>query len=122
MNYNYDSENLFTLILCGEQTLNERLSTTTFTALRQRLMVHYTFKGLDEKEMAEYIYAKIEAAGGNRSMIEPSALISVQKYSGGSPRLIDNVMGYALLLGGQMQRETIGPDLTAAAVNAQKLK
>ena len=122
MNYNYDSENLFTLILCGEQSLNQRLSSANHTALRQRLTVHYTFAGLDEKETAEYIYGKIENAGGSRSMVDPASLEPVMKYAGGNPRLIDNVMGYAIMLGSQLEKETISPALTAAAVEAQRLR
>ncbi len=122
MNHNYDSEKLFTLILSGEPALNQRLSEAQHDALRQRLTVHYNFRGLDETELAEYVFARIELAGGTRDMIEPGALDSVWRYTRGIPRLIDNVMGYAIMVGCQRRSETIGPDITAAAVNAQLLK
>ena len=55
MNFRYDSLNCFTLILCGEPHLNNRLSLPVHEAIRQRITVHYNFKGLSEKELTSGI-------------------------------------------------------------------
>ena len=46
MNFNYDSFNCFTLILSGEPYLNNTLEKPVHEALRQRITVHYSFRGL----------------------------------------------------------------------------
>ena len=121
MNYGYDSVNCFTLILCGEPHLNNTLRKPVYEALRQRITVHYNFQGLSDKEVAEYVLHKISCAGGSQSILETAALAAVHSHSQGNPRLIDNLMTNALVLGAQMEKKTITPDVILAAVASQNL-
>lgn len=121
MNYGYDSVNCFTLILCGEPHLNSTLRKPVHEVLRQCITVHYNFHGLSDQEVADYVIHKISCAGGSRSIIEPAALAAVHSHSQGNPRLIDNLMTDALVLGAQMDRKTVSPDVILAAVGNQNL-
>lgn len=121
MNYGYDSLNCFTLILCGEPYLNSTLEKPVHEALRQRITVHYNFTGLHDVEVADYILHKLARAGGTKRMIEDAAISAVHGYARGNPRLIDNLMTDALVLGAQMDKEVIDSDVILAAVNSQAL-
>lgn len=117
MNFDYDSLNCFTLILSGEPRLNITLSKATNEALRQRITVHYEFQGLDPGEVARYISHKLKLAGGSDSILTPDALSAVVGASNGNPRILDNIMTTALMLGAQLKKNTIDADVIMAAVN-----
>lgn len=118
MNFDYDTLNCFALVLCGEPYLMSILDRPFHTALKQRITVHYEYHGLLDGEVREYVLHKIRAAGGAESIIDPAALSALHGYSQGNPRIIDNLMSDALLLGEQMKKNTLDADVvTAAAVN-----
>jgi len=121
MNFKYDSLNCFTLILSGEPVLNHTLERPVHEALRQRITVHYSFKGLNPDEICFYIKHKIVTAGGAEAIIGDDALNALSGYCKGNPRLIDNVMTTALKAGYQMQKTVIDSDVVLAAVNDQVL-
>ncbi len=121
MNYGYDSLNCFTLILCGESHLNDILRKPVHEALRQRITVHYNFTGLNDQELADYIFHKLHISGASESIISEAALSAVHGYSQGNPRLIDNVMTDAITIGSQTGKEVIDPETIMAAIENQKL-
>lgn len=121
MNYNYDSLNCFTLILCGEPHLNNTLCRPVHEALRQRITVHYNFEGLTDSEVSDYIIHKIECAGGSRTIIDPAALAAVHGYSSGNPRIVDDIMRDAITIGSQANRKVIDSETILAAVNNRNL-
>lgn len=121
MNYGYDSVNCFTLILCGEPHFNNTLRKSVHEALRQRITVHYNFQGLSDQEVADYVLHKISRAGGAASIIENAALCAVHSHSQGCPRIVDNLMTDALILGAQMDKKSITPDVILAAAGNQNL-
>lgn len=121
MNHNYDSVNCFTLILSGESYLNHILEKQVNEALRQRVMVHYNFKGLSDQELPDYIHHKLAKAGGSLDLINAAAVSAIHSYSQGNPRLIDNVMTDAMTFGCQMDRKVIDADVILAAINNQAL-
>ncbi len=121
MNFKYDSLNCFTLILCGESHLNNTLSKPVHEAIRQRITVHYDFRGLSAAEIPDYVRHKIHVAGGADSIIDDAAMASVHSLSQGNPRIIDALMTDALTLGAQMDRKVIDADVIRAAANNRQL-
>jgi type II secretory pathway predicted ATPase ExeA len=121
MNYGYDSLNCFSLILAGEPHLNHTLEKPIHEALKQRITVHYNYQGLDDSEVTRYIHHKLLVAGGAPSIIDDAAICALHSYSQGNPRLIDNVMSYALDLGAQTLKTNIDSDIIMAAIDAQSL-
>ena len=89
--------------------------------IRQRITVHYNYNGLSDEEVAAYILHKINCASGSKSIIEESALSAIHGYCQGNPRIIDNLMTDAIMLGAQMDKKTIDSDVILAAVNNQQL-
>jgi type II secretory pathway predicted ATPase ExeA len=121
MNFRYDSLNCFTLILSGEPVLNRTLERPVNEALRQRITVHYTFKGLSPDETVAYILHKIRTAGGSESIVGEDALTAITSFCKGNPRIIDNLMTTALKAGSQMEKNTIDSDVILVAANEQAL-
>lgn len=121
MNHGYDSLNCFSLILAGEPHLNHTLEKPIHEALKQRITTHYNYHGLEDSEVTKYIHHKISVAGGAPSIIEEAAISAAHSYSQGNPRLIDNVMSYALDLGAQQQKTTIDADIMMTAIDSQSL-
>jgi len=121
MNYSYDSLNCFSLVLVGEPYLNHILEKQVHEALRQRITVHYNYEGLSDQEIPDYIYHKVELAGGSRSMIEGGAISALHGYSEGNPRKIDNLMTDALTIGAQQEKTSIDAEVILAAANNQSL-
>jgi len=121
MNYHYDSLNCFTLILSGEPYLNRTLEKPVNEALKQRITVHYNFSGLNPDEVKDYIHHKISVAEGATDIISPDALQTIIGFSQGNPRIIDNLMGDALALGAQLDKQTIDSEVIMAVANGQTL-
>lgn len=121
MNYGYDSVNCFTLILCGESHLNAILRKQIHEALRQRITIHYNYQGLSDTETIDYVVHKLKCAGSSKAIIEEAALKAVAGHAHGNPRLIDNLMSDALLIGSQSEKKCIDTDVILAAVNNQNL-
>lgn len=121
MNHGYDSLNCFTLIIAGEPHLNHTLEKPIHEALRQRITVHYNYNGLDDSEVSAYISHKLAIAGSSKTIIEDAAISAAHSYSRGNPRLIDNVMTYALDLGAQLKKEVIDAETMMLAIDAQSL-
>lgn len=121
MNFRYDSLSCFSLILSGEPYLNRTLEKPPHEALRQRVTVHYAFRGLQPDEIPAYILHKLAFAGGSGSIMGEDALSAITGYCQGNPRLIDNLMTDALTLGAQLQRQVIDSEIILSAVNEQTL-
>ena len=121
MNYQYDSLNCFSLILSGEPRLNFNLEKPVHEALKQRITVHYNFKGLSPDEITEYIHHKITLAGGTPSILASNAIPTITGFCHGNPRIIDNLMTNALTLGSQLKVQAIDAEVIMAAANAQVL-
>lgn len=121
MNYGYDSINCFTLILCGEPHLNATLRKPVHEALRQRITVHYNYKGLSDNETMEYIIHKLCSAGSSKAIIDDAALSAIAGHSHGNPRTIDNIMSDAIVIGAQQNKKCIDTETILAAVGNQNL-
>lgn len=121
MNYGYDHLNCFTLILCGESHLNDTLRKPVHEALRQRITVHYNYCGLSDAEVADYIIHKLKLAGAPSTIIDNAALSAVHSCTQGNPRLIDNLLTDALVIGSQQESKVINADIIQAAFANQGL-
>jgi type II secretory pathway predicted ATPase ExeA len=117
MNHAFDSVNCFTLALVGEPHLNNILEKPVHEALRQRIAVHCNFEGLSDGETERYLLHKLRVAGTADSVLGEGTLPAIIGYSRGNPRLLDNLMTEALLLGAQLEKPVVDTELVMAAVN-----
>jgi len=117
MNHDYDSVNCFTLVLVGEPHLNHILEKPIHEALRQRIAIHYNFQGLSDSETEQYLLHKIRIAGAAESILSEGTLPAIIGYARGCPRLLDNLMTEALILGAQLERPSLDTEIIMAAAN-----
>jgi type II secretory pathway predicted ATPase ExeA len=117
MNYHYDSLNCFTLVLAGEGHLNRTLEKPIHEALRQRIAVNYNYSGLSDSETEQYLLHKLRIAGTTASILGEGVLPAVIGYARGCPRLLDNLMNQALMLGAQLEKHVLDSEVFLAAVN-----
>ena len=117
MNYDFDSLNCFSLILVGEPHLNRILEKPIHEALRQRIVIHYSFSGLTDAETEQYLLHKLRIAGAADSILGEGTLPAIIGYAHGCPRLLDNLMNEALLLGAQLEKPTLDTEVFMAATN-----
>jgi len=117
MNHDFDSLNCFTLVLAGEPHLNRTLEKPPHEALRQRVAIHYGFCGLSDSETEQYALHKIRGAGAAVSVLGEGTLPAIIGYARGCPRLLDNLLNQAFLLGAQLEKPSLDSDIIMAAVN-----
>lgn len=63
LNVEMDSKNLCAVILAGQPKLVFQLNRQNHEALRQRIIINYTFAGLTREETKEYIISRLKACG-----------------------------------------------------------
>lgn len=117
MNCDFDSVRCFTLVLAGEPHLNRTIEKHIHEALRQRIVIHYGFSGLSDSETEQYLLHKLRVAGAAESILGEGTLPAAIGYARGCPRLLDNLMNEALMLGAQLEKPTLDTDTIMAAAN-----
>jgi len=117
MNHDFDSVNCFSVVLAGEPRLINTLQKPIHEALRQRIVISYSFEGLTGDETEAYILHKLQIAGAPASILGEGTLSAISGYANGCPRLIDNLMTKAFMLGAQLDKKCLDSDVIMAAVN-----
>jgi type II secretory pathway predicted ATPase ExeA len=117
MNFEFDSRDCFSLVLCGQPVLADLLSRQVHEALRQRIIVNYTFKGLSAAEAQEYAEHMVSLAGGPSGLFERAAVTAAHNGSNGAVRVFGQILGAALRIGAQNDAAAIGAEMVMAAAN-----
>jgi general secretion pathway protein A len=111
LNLETAKEKLLQLVLSGQIELWERLKNYNLRQLRQRIVLQYQIKPLNENDTREYIDTRIKFAGGTNNMFEEKALKNIYRYSRGVPRLINVICTHALISGYALGQNSIGPKI-----------
>ena len=121
MNVEFDSVNQFSLLLSGESHFLSVLNRPMNEAFRQRIVAHYDFQGLSGEEVVAYVRHKVSCAGATTAIMEDGAIGTLVAHTEGNPRIIDNVMTDALIIGEQQKKRKIDQDVILAAVENRRL-
>lgn len=98
---------LLQVILAGQPEFDTTLDSHQLRALRQRVVLRYSLLPLALEETIQYIGTRLQIAGADRSPFDLSACRAIQRYSGGTPRLINLICDNALLVGYASGKRTI---------------
>jgi general secretion pathway protein A len=99
-NFETNREKLLQVILCGQPELHELLGQPELRQLKQRVSLKCSIKTLTPHETGEYIRWRLRIAGcTNENLFEPEAIKMMHRFSGGIPRIINNICDNALLTG-----------------------
>ena len=99
-NFETNRDKLLQIILCGQPELHDLLAQQELRQLKQRVSLKCSIRMLNERETAEYIRWRMRIAGArDENLFEPDALQTAHRFSGGIPRIINNICDNALLTG-----------------------
>jgi len=97
-NLETSKQKLLQILLVGQPELNNHLEQPEFRHLKQRISIRYHLLPLDQHETGEYIQTRMRIAGAKRqNCFTQGALKRICEYSGGVPRLINNICDNSLL-------------------------
>lgn len=106
-NLETSDEKILQIVLSGQPELAARLAEPGLRQLKQRIAVRCRLEPLRRDELAPYIGARLEVAGGRRDLFGEDTLEAIWAFSGGVPRLVNTVCDNALLVGYALGRRSI---------------
>jgi len=116
-----DSKNYASLILAGQPLLNNILSKKVHEALKQRIVMNYTFQGISKEEGKKYILDKIKESGVYHKIITDSALEAIVSSGNGAIRKINSMVDKCLFIGSISNVKMIDTDIVMEAQNEIEL-
>ena len=99
-NLETDQQKLLQIVLMGQPELKDILALPELRQLRQRILVHYELNPLTRDDLEHYIRHRLALAGSQgRPYFTRAAVRRIHRFSGGGPRIINNLCDKALLAG-----------------------
>lgn len=96
-NLETETHKLLQIFLVGQPELRQVLSQKGLRQVAQRITARYHLIPLARTETADYIRHRLSVAGCTRVLFTAGALRLIYRYTGGVPRLINNLCDRALL-------------------------
>jgi type II secretory pathway predicted ATPase ExeA len=97
LQFDFDSKPLVPLILCGQNTLLDKLMYHSSRPLASRISGRSHLEGLTLKEMEGYLNHHLSIAGIKEQLFADQAILAIQQGSGGLLRRANNLARGALL-------------------------
>jgi len=97
---NFDSDNLLSIVLCGDNRLLERLTTRELLPLGSRIRTRYNMQALDHEMLLDFLNDQLEQAGAPHLMTEELKTTLVQ-HSGGNLRILCGIASELLASGAE---------------------
>ena len=106
-NLETSDDKILQIVLSGQPELAQTLSDPGLRQLKQRIAVRCRLEPLQEEELASYLGARLDVAGGSADLFDPETLPAIWDFTAGIPRMINTLCDNALLLGYALGRRTI---------------
>lgn len=117
LNYAWDSRSLLSLILIGLPDLNERLAMRRNRSLLTRLTYRLTIEPLSPEDTADYVRARLAAAGASKELFSSDAIAILHEAASGSLRDVDRVAHNALRISARKKRKLVERDVVQAILH-----
>ena len=117
-NFETSREKLIQIVLSGQPQLADKLASSQFVQLRQRVSIFGCLKPFSPAETALYIEHRLQVAGygGEAPLFTNAALALIANVSEGIPRNINNLCFNAVSLGCALKRRTIDCDIVREVI------
>jgi type II secretory pathway predicted ATPase ExeA len=96
-NFEYDSKNKVSFVLCGQPELREKLSYTLFLPVRERIRISFHMEGMSSNETCQYIDHQLKACGRSTALFSDDAKEHIFKRSKGISRIVNRLCFQAML-------------------------
>jgi general secretion pathway protein A len=96
-NFEYDSFNALTIILCGHESLTEKFGLTVLESLANSITFNISMDPLPKEDTYSYVEQRIRDVGGSGSLFTSNALLLMHQASGGKMRYINTFAANSLL-------------------------
>jgi general secretion pathway protein A len=113
-NLETSTNKLMQIVLVGQPELDEKLDSPGLRQLKQRIALRCQLAPLDGEQTRTYIHHRVERAGAKsmgETLFPDETVQLVTKFSGGIPRLINNICENALIAAYSKQQMSVTPDL-----------
>jgi general secretion pathway protein A len=102
------------LVLLGPAELAERLRAPALTSLAQRIRLRQRLEPFTAEELEAYLAHRVARAGGTFDKVfERDAIAALHRYSGGVPRVVNNLCETALTLAATTAEQRVSAQLVA---------
>ena len=115
--FQMDSKDYTTIILCGHEELRKELSKISYETIQQRIVVNYKYEGLSRGEVKEYIKTRLELSKQKKDIFNEMALNALYNASKGNPRRLNSLIVNCLIIGSQKQKQIIDDEIVMLAKN-----
>lgn len=113
---------LLQILLVGQPELKERVESSRFRQLHQRIAIKATLPPLSKEEVGSYLTHRLSIAGCNQAIFSPRAVKAIAKASRGIPRLINLISDRCLLAGYVNSTRRIGKKEVKVAIRDLDLR
>ncbi|MBU2870310.1 AAA family ATPase [Colwellia sp. E2M01] len=97
-NLETETRKLLQVVLFAQPELDERLSTTEFRQLKQRITFSYKLRAMNSNEVQQYIHHRLQVAGYKGAELFSDQLCNkIARVSQGVPRLV-NILCHKMLM------------------------
>jgi len=123
-NLETEKRKLLQVVLFGQPELNENLRHYSIRQLRQRISFQYELQGLRKDELDRYLRHRVAVAGfSGETLFNKSAVATLQRTTGGTPRLINIVAHKSLMLAfGEGRQQVSAKHIRAAAADTPEVR
>lgn len=119
-NINAGDNIMMQLVLVGQPELVEKLRSPQLVQFAQRISVEFHLTALDYKQSEKYIAHRLEIAGGSPDLFTPDACAAIYYFSGGVPRLINNISDMALVFAFAEDKRQVSLQIVIDVVREKK--
>ena len=104
-------QKLLSIFFVGQDEIKPMLQTAECRALRQRITSFYDIEALEPEETRQYVDYRMKVSGMQDPLFSTGALQLIHAFSGGNPRVINNLCDRALLTGYVKEQRIIDTEI-----------
>lgn len=116
-NFDADSRDDLTMVLCGHPQLEANLRLAINEALAQRIVLRVRLRSLHPEEVDGYLRFRLELAGRTAKLFLPEASEAIARAARGIPRLVDRLAEHCLLIALRSKRTEIDAEVVTEAID-----
>ena len=108
--FDHDSKNMVSLILCGQTTLLDKLTYRSSAPLASRIIAKTHLGGLSRIQLEEYILHHLKIAGIKKPLFSEDAVTALHQGSGGVLRRANSLARGGLIAAAIEQKEQVSSE------------